>query len=195
MPHDVVGDMKAETGDLAGVVVFRPTPMRDTRGSFSRTFDAEAASRAGIRVETLVQDSQSRSRCGVVRGLHFRTDGGEGKLVRCSYGRIFDVAVDLRPRSTTFGAKQVIVLDDQEHVSVWLPPGLAHGFQAMTDVADVHYRIDRPFLPGVDGCIRWDDPDLAIDWPLPPTQISDKDRSAPFLADITDQIPTWFAAL
>jgi dTDP-4-dehydrorhamnose 3,5-epimerase len=187
--------VRVRPGDLHGVLVFEPTPVRDARGFFTRTFDAEIAAGAGLDPTSLVQDSQSRSSLGVVRGLHVRTDGGEGKLVRCSAGRVYDVAVDLRPSSPTFARWQAFQLDDRDHRSVWLPRGLAHGFQVLTDIADVCYRIDRVHEPGFDATVRWDDPELGVDWPLPVTDMSERDRSAPLLADLLDHLPAWFGSL
>jgi dTDP-4-dehydrorhamnose 3,5-epimerase len=176
--------MRVRPGELHGVLVFEPTPVSDDRGFFTRTFDARAAVDAGLDVASFVQDSQSRSFRGVVRGLHFRRDGGEGKLVRCSYGRVYDVAVDLRPSSPTYLRHQTIVLDDVDHVAVFLPAGLAHGFQALTDVADVCYRIDAEHRPEAEVGIAWDDPQLSIAWPQPVTLLSDRDRRNPSLSDV-----------
>ena len=180
--------MHVSTGQLDGVLLFQPTPVHDQRGFFTRTFDAKVAADAGLDVAAFVQDSQSRSRRGVVRGLHFRTDRGEGKLVRCSYGTVHDVAVDLRPWSPSYLQHQAVTLDDVNHVSVYLPPGLAHGFQALTEVADVAYRIDAVHRPEADASLAWDDPDVAIAWPLPRTLVSDKDRAAPRLAEVLEAV-------
>lgn len=187
--------MKALLGELDGVIVFEPKPIHDERGFFTRTFDGEVAASAGLELRTLVQDSQSRSSLGVVRGLHLRTDGGEGKLVRCSSGAIFDVAVDLRPASPTYRKWMTVVLDDVDHRSVWLPAGLAHGFQVLTDTADVCYRIDRVHQPEHDAAIRHDDPELAIPWPLPVRGLSVRDRAAPSLAVVEPMLSEWFGAL
>lgn len=187
--------MRAVPGALDGMVVFEPTPFRDERGFFTRTFDAEVATSAGLDPRTLVQDSQSRSSCGVVRGLHVRTDGGEGKLVRCSSGQIVDVAVDLRPASPTYRLWTALLLDDVDHRSVWLPAGLAHGFQVLTGTADVCYRIDRVHQPDHDAVIRHDDPELAIPWPLPVRGLSARDRDAPSLAVVEPMLGDWFGAL
>jgi dTDP-4-dehydrorhamnose 3,5-epimerase len=184
--------VRVRPGELAGVIIFSPDPVKDDRGFFTRTFDSSVARTAGLDPEALVQDSQSRSRMGVVRGLHARDDGGEGKLVRCSYGAVYDVAVDLRPWSPTYRATQTLPLDDQFCESVWLPPGLAHGFQALTSSADVCYRIDREYQPGSDVTVRFDDPDLGIQWPLPPTQVSERDRKAPSLAELTPRLDKLF---
>jgi dTDP-4-dehydrorhamnose 3,5-epimerase len=187
--------MKALTGELDGVIVFEPKPIHDERGFFTRTFDGEVAATAGLELRTLVQDSQSRSSSGVVRGLHLRTDGGEGKLVRCSSGAIFDVAVDLRPASPTYRKWMTIILDDVDHRSVWLPAGLAHGFQVLSDTADVCYRIDRVHQPGYDAAIQHDDPELGIPWPLPVRGLSARDLSAPSLAVVEPMLNDWFGAL
>jgi dTDP-4-dehydrorhamnose 3,5-epimerase len=187
--------MKALPGELDGVIVFEPRPICDERGFFTRTFDAEVATSAGVDPRTLVQDSQSRSSLGVVRGLHLRTDGGEGKLVRCSSGAIFDVAVDLRPASPTYRTWMSIVLDDVDHRSVWLPAGLAHGFQVLSETADVCYRIDRVHQAEYDAAICPDDPELAIPWPLTVRGLSARDAAAPSLAVVEPMLGDWFGAL
>ncbi|HSK26139.1 MAG TPA: dTDP-4-dehydrorhamnose 3,5-epimerase [Jiangellales bacterium] len=184
--------MKVLEGELAGVLLLEPQPVRDERGWFSRTFDADDVRAAGLDPAAFVQDSQSRSRRGVVRGLHARRDGGEGKLVRCSAGRVWDVALDLRPWSPTFLRHQELLLDDESLVSVYLPAGLAHGFQALTPVADVCYRIDRRYEPGHDVTVRWDDPDVALRWPLPASSISERDAAAPPLAQVLPLLAEWF---
>jgi dTDP-4-dehydrorhamnose 3,5-epimerase len=187
--------MRALPGLINGTVVFEPEPIHDERGFFTRTFDAEVASRAGCDPSRLVQDSQSRSWLGVVRGLHLRTDGGEGKLVRCASGAIVDVAVDLRPASPTYRQWMSVVLDDNSHRSVWLPAGLAHGFQALTRKVDVCYRIDRVYRPGCEATIRYDDPELAIPWPLPVRAVSPRDQHAPSLAEVESMFSEWFGVL
>jgi dTDP-4-dehydrorhamnose 3,5-epimerase len=168
---------------IAGAFVFRPEPHTDERGFFSRTFDADVAREAGIDPDGFAQDSQSRSRRGVIRGMHLRRGAGEAKLVRCSYGAVFDVIVDLRPGSSTYGNWESFELRDTEQVSLYVPAGCAHGFQALTEPADVCYRIDRPHDPAEDVSIAFDDPELAIPWPLPVTLMSDRDRLANSLAD------------
>ena len=166
---------------VSGALLFQPQPHTDERGFFSRTFDADAARDAGIDPDGFVQDSQSRSRRGVVRGMHLRSGKGESKLVRCSYGAIFDVIVDLRPSSPTHGNWASFELNDDSHVSLYVPAGCAHGFQALTDPADVCYRIDRAHDPSEDVAIAFNDPDLAIPWPLPAALMSERDRMAPCL--------------
>ena len=134
----------------------------DERGFFCRTFDADVISAAGLDPAAFVQHSQSRSVRGVVRGLHVRRGDGEAKLVRCSYGAIFDVVVDLRPASPTYRNWESFELRDDEQVTLYVPAGCAHGFQALTDPADVSYMIDRAHDPSEDVSIAFDDPDLAI---------------------------------
>jgi dTDP-4-dehydrorhamnose 3,5-epimerase len=167
---------------VAGALLFQPTPHTDERGFFSRTFDAEVARAAGIDPDGFAQDSLSRSVRGVVRGMHVRSGAGESKLVRCSYGAVFDVIVDLRPGSATYLNWASFELRDTEQTSLYVPAGCAHGFQALTDPADVTYRIDRPHDPAEDISIAFDDPELAIGWPLPVTVMSKRDHAAESLA-------------
>ncbi|MPY82662.1 MAG: dTDP-4-dehydrorhamnose 3,5-epimerase [Actinophytocola sp.] len=168
---------------IEGAYLFEPAPHRDDRGFFSRTFDRDVVRSAGIDPDGFAQDSVSRSHRGVVRGMHLRSGAGESKLVRCSHGRIFDVVVDLRPGSASYRNQQHFLLDDDAQVSLYIPAGCAHGFQALTEPADVSYRIDRGHDPREDVTIAFDDPELAIPWPLPVTLMSDRDRAAPSLAD------------
>jgi dTDP-4-dehydrorhamnose 3,5-epimerase len=173
---------------IAGALLLRPTPHVDERGFFSRTFDAAVMRAAGIDPAGFVQDSISRSGRGVLRGLHLRGGPGEAKLIRCSYGAIFDVVVDLRPASPTYRNWESFELRDTEQASLYIPAGCAHGFQALTDPADVSYRIDREHDPSQDVTIAYDDPGLAIPWPLPITAMSDRDRRAsPLLCSVLPQ--------
>ncbi|TCC23708.1 dTDP-4-dehydrorhamnose 3,5-epimerase family protein [Kribbella speibonae] len=177
-----------EVPAIAGAWVFRPTPHVDERGFFSRTFDRDAVAAAGLDPDGFVQDSISRSRRGVVRGMHVRSGAGEAKLVRCSYGAVFDVVVDLRPGSPTYRNREVFDLTGDNQVTVYVPAGCAHGFQALTEPADVSYRIDRAHDPAEDVSIRYDDLDLDIPWPLPVTLMSDRDKAAPSLALATARL-------
>jgi dTDP-4-dehydrorhamnose 3,5-epimerase len=144
----------------------------------------------GIDPNAFAQDSVSRSAKGVVRGLHLRSSQGEAKLVRCSYGVIFDVVVDLRPSSPTHRNIEFFELSGDTQVTLYVPAGCAHGFQALTAPADVSYRIDRPYDPAEDVTIAFDDPDLAIPWPLPVTLVSARDQHAPSLAEAVRSL-TW----
>lgn len=161
---------------IDGALLFTPTPHVDERGFFSRTFDADDVRAAGVDPASFAQDSLSRSVGGVVRGLHVRRGAGEAKLVRCSYGAIFDVVVDLRPDSPTYRNWESFELRGDEQASLYVPSGCAHGFQALTDPADVSYRIDRRHDPAEDVSIAFDDPELAIPWPLPVAAMSQRDR-------------------
>src|SRR3954471_6204956 len=180
--------MEFERSRLPGVVVFRPEPARDARGFFSRTFDADVARRAGVDPDRFLQDSMSRSSYAVIRGLHVRVGQGEGKLVRCSHGRVYDVVVDLRPASPAYLTWESFELDGDHQTSVFIPPGCAHGFQACTETADTSYRIDRRHEPSEDLTIAWNDPELAVEWPLPPGAMSENDRRAAPLSALTDRL-------
>lgn len=167
---------------IDGAWLFEPTPHRDERGFFCRTFERELVRSAGIDPDAFVQDSVSRSARGVIRGMHLRSGLGEAKLVRCSYGEIFDVVVDLRAGSPTYRDREIFRLSGDLQQTLYVPAGCAHGFQALTEPADVSYRIDREHDPGEDVTIAFDDPELAIPWPLPVTLTSKRDRAAPSLA-------------
>jgi len=177
-----------EVPGIAGALVFRPSPHRDERGFFSRTFDRDVVKGAGLDPDAFVQDSISRSRRGVVRGMHIRAGAGEAKLVRCSYGEVFDVVIDLRPGSPTYRNREVFDLTGDNQVTVYVPAGCAHGFQALTEPADVSYRIDRAHDPSEDVAIRFDDPELDIPWPLPITLMSERDKAAASLALATARL-------
>ena len=168
--------------EIEGAYLFEPTPHVDDRGFFCRTFDKDVVRSVGIDPDAFLQDSVSRSAFAVLRGMHLRSGLGEAKLVRCSYGRVFDVIVDLRPNSPTHMNQKHLELSGDTQVTLYVPAGCAHGFQALTDPADVSYRIDRPHDPAEDVAIAFDDPELAIPWPLPPALLSQRDRRAPALA-------------
>jgi dTDP-4-dehydrorhamnose 3,5-epimerase len=172
-----------ETG-IAGLIVFEPSPHRDERGWFSRTFDADVARRAGVDPHAFLQDSQSRTVRGGLRGLHGRVGRGEAKLVRCAHGAIVDVVVDARPGSATMGRWESFRLDDENLASLYIPRGCLHGFQALTQ-ADTCYRIDAPHDPGEDVTVAHDDPELAVDWPLPVSVMSAKDRAGRPWSELT----------
>jgi dTDP-4-dehydrorhamnose 3,5-epimerase len=180
--------MEATTVAIPGLIIFAPQPHPDRRGFFCRTFDAEVARRTGIDPAAFVQDSVSRSAKGVIRGLHVRIGAGENKLVRCSAGAIFDVVVDLRRSSPTFRQWVSFDLNGDTQRSLYIPAGCAHGFQALTEPADTSYRIDREHEPSEDLTIAYDDPELAVPWPLPVTVMSDSDRTAKPLRLLTAKL-------
>jgi dTDP-4-dehydrorhamnose 3,5-epimerase len=168
---------------IVGAYLFEPTPHVDERGFFCRTFDRDVVRCVGIDPDGFSQDSISRSSKGVVRGLHLRSGAGEAKFVRCSHGTVFDVVVDFRPGSPTYGNREFLELSGNTQVTLYVPAGCAHGFQALTEPADVSYRIDRPHDPSEDVTIAFDDPELAIPWPLPATLMSARDTEAASLAE------------
>lgn len=168
---------------IHGALMFAPLPHVDERGFFCRTFDRDVVRQAGLDPDAFVQDSISRSRKGVIRGMHARSGLGEAKLIRCSYGAVFDVIIDLRTNSPTYGNQEYFDLTSDNQITVYVPAGCAHGFQALTDPADVSYRIDRAHDPSEDVAIAYNDPALAIPWPLPVSLVSERDASAPALRD------------
>lgn len=169
--------------EIDGMYLFEPTPHVDDRGFFSRTFDREVVASVGIDPDGFSQDSVSRSRKGVVRGMHLRGGAGESKLVRCSHGAVFDVVVDLRPDSPTFRNIKSFELSGETQVSLYIPAGCAHGFQSLTDPSDVSYRIDRPHNPAEDITISYKDAELDISWPISVTLVSERDERAPSLGE------------
>lgn len=182
------GMQATEVPEIAGAYLFESTPYADRRGFFCRTFDADVIRSVGLDPAAFVQDSVSRSAGGVLRGMHLRSGAGEAKLVRCSYGRVFDAVVDLRTDSPTYRARAFFELSDETQATLYVPAGCAHGFQALTATTDVSYRIDRPHDPAEDVTIAFDDPELAIPWPLPVSSMSRRDREAPGLAEALKQV-------
>ena len=170
---------------LPGVLIVEPDVHGDARGYFLETFHRERYAAHGIPGEgqSFAQDNHSRSRKGVLRGLHFQLGRPQGKLVWASAGAVFDVAADVNPDSPTFGQWVGVELGEANHRQIWIPPGYAHGFCALTDVADVHYKCTAPYDPAADAGVAWDDPLLAIDWPVASPLLSDKDRALPCIAD------------
>lgn len=173
---------------LEGLVLLEPEVHGDERGFLVETFRADAWREAGVAVE-FVQDNHSRSRGGILRGLHFQTRPGQAKLVRAASGRIWDVAVDLRRDSPTYRRWEGHELDDVRHRQLFLPAGFAHGFCVLSEQADVHYRLSSLYDPATEAGIAWDDPDLGVEWPISDPQTSERDRNAPRLAAIADELP------
>jgi dTDP-4-dehydrorhamnose 3,5-epimerase len=163
---------------LDGVLVLSPRVFRDERGFFLETFRKELFARLGVDVE-LVQDNHSRSVKGTIRALHFQTPPGQAKLVRCARGSVWDVAVDLRRSSPTFGRWWGIDLSDENHLQVFVPPGFAHGFCVTSEVADVVYRCGAYYDAQAERGIAWDSPELAIAWPTDAPLLSERDRANP----------------
>lgn len=168
---------------LPGVVVVEPQVFGDARGSFMETYHAGKFAEAGIG-EAFVQDNHSVSRRGVLRGLHFQARLPQGKLVRVIRGEIFDVAVDLRRGSPRFGRWHGEVLSAANRRMLYVPPGFAHGFCALSDQAAVLYKCTELYVPELDRGVRWDDPDLGIAWPVTGPVLSEKDARWPRLRDV-----------
>jgi dTDP-4-dehydrorhamnose 3,5-epimerase len=159
-----------------------------------RSFAAAEYADAGMDHAAMVEENHSRSRRGVLRGLHTRAELREAKLIRVAHGQVFDVVADLRPGSPTFLQWRGFVLDDVAHLQLRIPAGCAHGFQALSEVADVCYKVDAAYDPALDVTIAWDDPELAVAWPLADPVLSDRDRRAPRLAAVRGQLGNWFGS-
>jgi dTDP-4-dehydrorhamnose 3,5-epimerase len=176
--------MKVIKTNLEGCVVIEPKVFGDDRGFFLETFQSERyANLAGIMLP-FVQDNHSRSTYGVLRGLHFQKTKPQGKLVRVVKGKVYDVAVDLRRGSDTFGQWEAVVLSEENKKQFWVPPGFAHGFLVLSDIADFEYKCTDYYDPLDEGSILWNDPQLDISWPIEKPLLSDKDSRALLLKDL-----------
>lgn len=160
-----------------GLKLFRPSVFADSRGFFLETYQQRAYAAAGVDI-TFVQDNHSRSTKGTLRGLHYQSHPGQAKLVRVGRGRIFDVAVDIRPDSPTFGSWHGVYLDDQEHAQLLVPVGFAHGFCVVSDIADVMYKVSAPYDPKTECGLKYDDPDVGVAWPISEPLLSPRDQQA-----------------
>lgn len=176
--------MKVEALDLEGPLVITPKVHRDGRGFFVETLRTSELEDAGVLVE-FVQENQSRSGRGTIRGLHFQAPPGQAKLIRVSRGEIFDVVVDLRRRSPSFGRHAAVTLDDRDHRQLYIPTGFAHGFCVVTDEADVVYRVSAYYDADLERGLAWDDPDIGIMWPTESPVLSPRDRQNPSFAELT----------
>lgn len=165
---------------LAGVVLLEPAVHGDERGFFVETYRQDAYAALGVTGD-FVQDNHSRSVSGTLRGLHFQRRPGQAKLVRAARGRIWDVVVDIRPDSPTFGEWEAFELDDVRHRQLFVPIGFAHGFCVLSDVADVVYKVSAPYDAAEERGVAWDDPRLGIPWPVPEPTLSERDRANPTL--------------
>ena len=179
--------MRASRLELDGLAVIEPTVHTDARGYFYESYHQDKFRELGLDLH-FVQDNQSRSNRGVLRGLHAQLRHPQGKLVRALVGEIFDVAVDLRPTSPTFGRWDSIVLSEENKLLLWIPPGFAHGFCALSDVAELSYKCTVTYDQQDEIGVRWDDPDLAIDWPLENPILSEKDLALPTLAELRPRL-------
>jgi dTDP-4-dehydrorhamnose 3,5-epimerase len=173
---------------LDGVVLVEPTVHGDERGFMLESFSREVWADLGVEVE-FVQHNHSRSRRGTLRGIHFQTEPGQAKLVRCARGEILDVAVDLRRGSPTHGQWEAHRLDDARHRQLFVPVGFGHGFAVLSDVADVCYQVSSYYDPATEKGIAWDDPDVGVEWEVDEPLLSERDKAAPRLAEVADSLP------
>lgn len=173
--------MRLEPAGLAGSFRIEPTRIGDDRGFFARIWDDAWAVEFGVDLRNVQTNLSYNRERGTVRGLHWQVEPyGESKLLRCTRGSVFDVAVDVRPASPTYGRWQGHVVDAESRVLIFVPAGCAHGYQALTDDAEVSYQVSQPYVPGAERGIRWNDPSLAIAWPITDRVIvSEKDLAWP----------------
>src|SRR5215210_5903960 len=179
---------------IDGVGLIQPKLFGDARGFFVETYRRNEFAELGI-VEEMVQDNHSRSKRGIVRGMHFQTGEGASKLVRCGHGKIVDVLVDLRRGSPTFGDWEAFELSDDNGRIVYCPIGFAHGFCVVSEVADVFYKQSSYYSSEHDRGIHYDDPDVGVEWPLPVEELipSERDANAPTLAEVAGALPFVYA--
>lgn len=176
--------MKVIDTNIPEVKIIEPRVFGDDRGFFLETFQSERyKTEVGIE-QDFVQDNHSRSSKGVLRGLHFQKNKPQGKLVRVVRGEVFDVAVDIRPGSPTYGQWEGVILSEHNKKQFWIPPGFAHGFVVLSDTADFEYKCTDFYDPTDEGSIRWNDPDLGIEWPYLDPILSDKDAKADWFRNL-----------
>jgi dTDP-4-dehydrorhamnose 3,5-epimerase len=174
--------MEVEDLPLAGAKLIRPKIFRDARGFFFESYSEQLYQEAGMP-ETWVQDNHSRSGRDTLRGLHYQAKPGQAKLVRVTLGRVFDVIVDIRPSSATFGKWHGLYVDAEEHAQVYIPVGFAHGFCVLSEIAEVQYKVSTPYDGKSECAIRWDDPDLGVAWPTGKPTLSQRDQTSELFAD------------
>ncbi|HLV65452.1 MAG TPA: dTDP-4-dehydrorhamnose 3,5-epimerase [Polyangiaceae bacterium] len=179
--------MEALDLELSGLKLIRPRVFRDPRGFFLETYHASRYKAAGVPVD-FVQDNHSRSVRGTLRGLHYQSHPGQAKLVRVASGRIFDVTVDIRPESPTFGRWQGLYLDSEEHHQLFIPVGFAHGFCVTSEAAEVLYKVSSPYEASTECTIAWNDPDIGIDWPVQEPLLSTRDQSGERFRDFARRV-------
>ncbi|MFG0805427.1 dTDP-4-dehydrorhamnose 3,5-epimerase [Pseudomonas fluvialis] len=177
--------MKVLETVLPGVLIIEPKVFGDARGFFLESYQAERYRQLGI-AHTFVQDNHSRSARGVLRGLHFQRSRPQGKLVSVSRGSVYDVAVDINPASPTCGQFVAVELNDENHRQLWIPPGYAHGFCVLSDIADFQYKCTDYYIPEDEGGLLWNDPQVNIPWPIEQPLLSAKDQRNPTLAQLLD---------
>ena len=176
--------------ELPGVILIEPVVHRDARGFFLESWHARKFAEAGIDA-TFVQDNHSLSGYGTLRGLHMQLRYPQGKLVRCTEGGIWDVAVDVRRGSPHFGKHVGVVLSSENMSELWVPGGFAHGFLVLSEMAQVQYKCTDFYHPEDELAIAWNDPELAVPWPISDVVLSDRDRAAPLLGDVHERLPVY----
>jgi dTDP-4-dehydrorhamnose 3,5-epimerase len=178
-------------GRLEGLLIVKLDVFKDDRGFFVERYNRKKFEEAGLPIDH-VQDNHSRSKPGVIRGLHYQTNPEQGKFVGVPRGVIWDVVVDIRPNSPTFGEHESIEISDNNATMFWIPAGFAHGFCVLEDRdADVVYHVNSPYNPAGEGGIAWDDPELGIEWPVKNPIISERDKNLPSFADYKTNLPEW----
>lgn len=178
--------MEITATPIEGIYIIEPEVFGDSRGYFFESFNLREFEKKIGRIE-FVQDNESKSRYGVVRGLHFqKAPYAQSKLVRCVKGKVMDIAVDIRKGSPTFGKYTAVELSEENHRQLFLPKGMAHGFAVLSEEAVFQYKCDEFYHPEAEGAIAWNDPEIGIEWPIPETDIilSEKDRNHPHLKDL-----------
>ena len=185
-----MGKFKKIDTDIEGVYIIEPTVFGDNRGYFMETYSQAEFEEIGI-TNTFVQDNQSKSRKGVLRGLHFQKENVQAKLVRCIKGEVFDVAVDLRPGSKTYGKWAGVILSEENKKMFMVPKGFAHGFLVLSDEAEFTYKCDDLYNPTAEGGLKWDDSDVGIEWPFGDIKkedllTSEKDGKWPSLKELKE---------
>lgn len=182
--------MRVRRARLDGPLLIEPRVFADSRGFFLESFRRDLYSAAGIHAD-FVQDNHSRSARGTIRAFHFQIDPGQPKLVHVARGTAWDVVVDVRRSSPTFGDWESFDLDDERKLQLFVPTGFAHGFCAVSEVVDFVYKVGSYYDPATERGIAWDDPGLGIPWPTDQPLVSERDRQNPTLAQITDELPAW----
>jgi dTDP-4-dehydrorhamnose 3,5-epimerase len=175
--------MKVIKTKLPGVVIIEPKVFGDHRGFFLESYHAEGYAAAGIEL-SFVQDNHSRSSKGVLRGLHYQISKPQGKLVRVVRGEVLDVALDINPQSSTYGEYEAVLLSEDNYRQIWVPPGYAHGFVVLSDIADFEYKCTDFYDPSDEGGVIWNDPQVGIDWQCDNPKLSDKDLKLPTLSQL-----------
>lgn len=181
-----MGKIKVSTCEIEGLYIIEPTVFGDERGYFMETYNQNDMAEAGLSM-VFVQDNQSMSTKGVLRGLHFQKQYPQGKLVRAIKGEVFDVAVDLREGSETYGKWHGVLLSEENKKQFYIPEGFAHGFYVLSDIAEFSYKCTEFYHPGDEGGIKWDDSEIGVEWPLipgVPIILSEKDKNWPCLNEL-----------